>query len=106
MTGLSARASLYVLFEGERGDRRPISARWRAPRSGIKVRVAVEHEAAASARIFLLHRRGDSDMVIGTSAKKDVLEALRSRLGRSADAYEITAIPVLHAQAASTSAAP
>jgi hypothetical protein len=86
--------SLYVLFEGSRGARRPVSARSRAPRRGIKVRVAVESEAIAAARVFLLHRRGDGDMVIGASARQDVLEAVRTRLG-NAQAYEITAVPVL-----------
>jgi len=86
--------NLYVLFEGSRGARRPVSARARAPRRGIKVRVLVEHEAIAAARVYLLHRRGDGDMVIGASAKKDVLEAMRTQLG-NAGAYEITAIPVL-----------
>lgn len=92
----AARANLYVLFEGCRGDRRPVSARPRAPRSGIKVRVAVEQEAIkALQQIFLLFRRGDGDMVIGASSRRDPLEALRSRLGRSADAYEIAAVPVV-----------
>ena len=86
--------SLYLRFEGSRGARRPVSARAKAPRSGIKVRVAVEVEAIAAARVFLLYRRGDGDMVIGASARKDVLEAVRTRLG-NAEAYEITAIPVL-----------
>lgn len=85
--------NLYVLFEGGRGSRRPVSARPRAPRSGIKVRVAVEQDAAAE--VFLLYRRGDGDLVIGASVKKDVLEALRSRLGHSAAAYEIAAVPVV-----------
>ncbi len=87
--------SLYVEFEGARGERRPVSARPRAPRSGIKVRVAVEQEAVEAARVFLLYRRGDGDMVIGASARKEPLEALRTRLGRSAHAYEISEIPVL-----------
>jgi hypothetical protein len=91
-------ATLYVLFEGARGARRPISARSRAPRRGIKVRVAVEQEAIAAASVFLLFRRGHGDMVIGASAKKDVLEALRSRLGQ-AEAYEIAAVPVVRSTA-------
>ena len=89
------RASLYVLFEGSRGDRRPVSARSRAPRSGIKVRVAVDHQAIDAAQVFLLFRRGDGDMVIGASATKPPLEELRTRMGRSAAAYEIAAVPVL-----------
>ena len=88
-------ASLYVLFEGRRGERRPISARPRAPRSGIKVRVEVEYEAVEAAQVFLLHRKGDGDMVLGASARKERMEQLRDRLGRSAEAWEITAIPVL-----------
>ena len=87
-------ANLYVLFEGRRGDRRPIEARARAPRSGIKVRVAVEQEALRTARVFLLYRRGDGDMVIGASAKKEPLEEVRAKLGRAAASYEIAAIPV------------
>lgn len=90
-----ARANLYVLFEGSRGDRRPISARPRAPRSGIKVRVAVEQEALSAAKVYLLFRRGDGDMVIGASAHQGVLEVLRNRLGRSAGRYEIAAVPVV-----------
>lgn|GEM_PF-1527814 len=92
-----SRANLYVLFEGARGDRRPVSARPRAPRSGIKVRVAVEHEALSAAKVYLLFRRGDGDMVIGASAHAAVLEVLRSRLGRSAGSYEIAAVPVVRA---------
>jgi hypothetical protein len=91
----AARARLYVVFEGSRGDRRPVSARPRAPRSGIKVRVAVEAEAIRSLQIFLLFRRGDGDMVIGASASRELLEGMRARLGRSADAYEIAAVPVV-----------
>ena len=89
------RATLYVEFEGCRGDRRPVSARPRAPRSGIKVRVAVEQEAIRSLQVFLLFRRGDGDMVIGASASRDPLEEMRIRLGRSADSYEIAAVPVV-----------
>lgn len=103
MTEIDSRASLYVLFEGSRGDRRPVSARPRAPRSGIKVRVAVEQAAIVAAQVFLLFRRGDGDMVIGASASRDLLEAARTRLGRSAHAYEIAAVPVVrhHLDAAS-----
>lgn len=89
------RANLYVLFEGTRGDRRPVSARPRAPRSGIKVRVLVEQEALHDQRVFLLYRRGDADMVIGASARREILEELRNKLGRSAASYEISEIPVL-----------
>jgi hypothetical protein len=91
-----ALEQFYVLFEGARGARRPVSARPRAPRSGIKVRVAVEKDAVTLAQVFLLHRRGDGDMVIKASAKKEPLIALQSKLG---EAYEITAIPVLRAEA-------
>jgi hypothetical protein len=87
-----APEQLYVLFEGSRGDRRPVSARPRAPRTGIKVRVAVEKEAVAAAQVFLLHRRGHGDMVIKASARREPLVELQSKLGA---AYEITAIPVL-----------
>ena len=95
MMEIGARASLYVLFEGCRGDRRPVAARPRAPRSGIKVRVAVEQEAIRSLQVYLLFRRGDGDLVIGASSRRDPLEAIRSRLGRSAGAYEIAAVPVV-----------
>lgn len=95
MVGTETRANLYVLFEGIRGDRRPVSARPRAPRSGIKVRVAVEQEAIRSLQVYLLFRRGHGDMVIGASSRRDLLEAIRSRLGRSAEAYEIAAVPVV-----------
>src|SRR4051812_1383659 len=95
MEELAPRANLYVLFEGSRGDRRPISARPRAPRTGIKVRVLVEQEALHEERVFLLYRRGDADMVIGASSRRELLEELRSKLGRSAGAYEITEIPVV-----------
>jgi hypothetical protein len=98
MIELEMRANLYVLFEGARGERRPVSARPRAPRSGIKVRVAVEKAAIESARVFLLFRRGDGDMVIGASATKELLEAMREKLGRSAGAYEIAAVPVVRHQ--------
>lgn len=90
-----ARTNLYVLFEGSRGDRRPTSVRPRAPRSGIKVRVAVEQEAIRTLQVYLLFRRGDGDMVIGASSRRDSLEVIRSRLGGSADAYEIAAVPVV-----------
>ncbi len=95
---MEERANLYVLFEGARGDRRPVAARASAPRSGIKVRVAVEPEAIEAARVFLLYRRGDGDMVIGASSRKEPLEELRTKLGRSAVSYEIAAIPVLRPQ--------
>ena len=95
MTELESRANLYVLFEGSRGDRRPVSARPRAPRSGIKVRVAVEQEAIRCLQVYLLFRRGDGDLVIGASSRRDPLEAIRLGLGRSAEAYEIAAVPVL-----------
>ena len=90
---------LYVLFEGSRGDRRPVFARARAPRTGIKVRVVVEKEAVAAAQVFLLHRRGDGDMVIKASARREPLVELQSKLGA---AYEITAIPVLRPAAVQT----
>lgn len=88
------RASLYVLFEGRRGDRRPVMVCPRAPRSGIKVRVSVEREAFDTRQVFLLYRRGDGDMVIGASAKAQPLEELRARFGRLAASYEIAAIPL------------
>ena len=87
------RANLYVLFEGARGHRRPIEARAKAPRAGIKVRVLVETQALSAARVFLLFRRGDGDMVIGASATAAPLEAVRARLGQP-EAYEIAAVPV------------
>lgn len=83
---------LYVHFEGSRGHRRPVFARARAPRTGIKVRVAVEKQAVAPAQVYLLHRRGDGDMVIKASARREPLVELQSKLG---SAYEITAVPVL-----------
>ena len=64
---------LYVLFEGSRGHWRPVFARSRALRTGIKVRVAVEKQAIAAAQVFLLHRRGDGDMVIEASARREPL---------------------------------
>ncbi len=99
----AARANLYVTFEGCRGDRRPVSARPRAPRSGIKVRVVVEQEAIkALQQIFLLFRRGHGDMVIGASSRRDPLEALRNKLGQAAHAYEIAAVPVVRHRPAAT----
>lgn len=59
------------------------------------MRVAVEQEAIQSLQVYLLFRRGDGDMVIGASSRRDPLEAIRSRLGRSAAAYEIAAVPVV-----------
>lgn len=91
------RAHLYVLFEGGRGDRRPVSARVRAPRTGIKVRVSLELAALEAESVFLLYRRGDGDLVIGASLERESLEVLRGTLGRSAAAYEIAAVPVVAA---------
>jgi len=92
-------SQLYVEFEGSRGERRPVSARPRAPRSGIKVRVPVEPEVFDAGSVFLLFRRGDGDMVLGASARRDVLESLRRKLGDSAAAYEIAAVPVVRSAA-------
>jgi hypothetical protein len=94
MEELTPRANLYVLFEGIRGDRRPVQARARAPRSGIKVRVAVEPQALHDQRLFLLYRKGDGDMVLGASAHRAVLEELRGKMGRAGDAYVIAEIPI------------
>jgi hypothetical protein len=94
------QSALYVEFEGARGERRPVSARPRAPRSGIKVRIPVEREVFESGSVYLLYRRGYGDMVLGASHKRDVLESVRARLGSSAAAYEIAAVPVVRPQAA------
>lgn len=91
------QGSLYVDFEGLRGERRPISARPRAPRSGIKVRIPVDAEVFHGGSVFLLYRRGNGDLVLGASAKRDVLESMRAKLGRMAQAYEIAAVPVVRA---------
>ena len=95
---LGLQSSLYVEFEGLRGDRRPVSARPRAPRSGIKVRIPVEPEALEAGSVFLLFRRGYGDMVLGASHSRDVLETARAKLGASAHAYEIAAVPVFRHQ--------
>jgi hypothetical protein len=87
--------TLYVEFEGTRGERRPVGARLRAPRSGIKVRVPVEAEVFEAGSVFLLYRRGYGDLVLGASSRREVLELLRERLGAQADAYEIAAVPVV-----------
>jgi hypothetical protein len=87
--------TLYVDFEGARGERRPVSARPRAPRSGIKVRIPVEPDVLQAGSVFLLFRRGYGDLVLGASARRDVLEIVRARLGTRAEAYEIAAVPVL-----------
>ncbi len=87
--------SLYVEFEGVRGERRPVSARPRAPRSGIKVRIPVEPEVFASGSVFLLYRRGYGDMVLGASHRREPLESARDKLGSSAHAYEIAMVPVV-----------
>jgi hypothetical protein len=89
------QSSLYVEFEGLRGERRPISARPRAPRSGIKVRIPVEPDVFEAGSVFLLYRRGYGDMVLGASANRDALELVRQKLGSSAKAYEIAAVPVV-----------
>ncbi len=92
---MEAQPSLYVEFEGLRGERKPVSARPRAPRSGIKVRVPVEPEVFAAGSVFLLYRRGYGDLVLGASHNRDVLEEVRLKLGVSAKAYEIAAVPVM-----------
>ena len=92
------QTSLYVEFEGARGERRPISARPRAPRSGIKVRIPVEPEVFASGSVFLLYRRGYGDMVLGASHRRELLESVRDKLGSSAHAYEIAMVPVVRGQ--------
>ena len=100
------QGTLYVDFEGLRGARRPISARPRAPRSGIKVRVPVDAEVFEGGSVFLLYRRGNGDLVLGASAKRDVLESMRARLGQMAQAYEIASVPVVRAATPSGGAAP
>lgn len=90
----------YVLFEGERGRRKPVSICPRAPRRGIKVRVALDQEAVLRRQVFLLYRRGDGDLVLGASGQRSRLEVFRGRLGRAADAYEIVALPILSSRAA------
>ena len=92
---MEAQPSLYVEFEGLRGERKPVSARPRAPRSGIKVRIPVEPEVFAAGSVFLLYRRGYGDLVLGASHNRDVLEGVRLKLGASAKAYEIAAVPVM-----------
>lgn len=92
--------SLYVEFEGLRGERRPVSAKPRAPRSGIKVRIPVEPEVFIAGSVFLLYRRGYGDLVLGASHKRDVLESVREKLGSSAHAYEIASVPVVRGHAA------
>ena len=87
--------SFYVEFEGLRGERKPVSLRSRAPRSGIKVRVPVEPEVFQAGSVFLLYRRGYGDMVLGASHKRDVLETVRLKLGASANSYEIASVPVV-----------
>jgi hypothetical protein len=89
--------SLYVEFEGLRGERKPISLRRRAPRSGIKVRIPVEPEVFEQGSVYLLYRRGYGDMVLGASHKRDVLESVRMKLGASATSYEIASVPVVRA---------
>jgi hypothetical protein len=96
MTAPAGCTSLYVQFEGARGARRPVCARARAPRSGIKVRVLVEDAAASMGQVFLLYRRGYGDMVLGGSVRRHLLEEARARLGSAAAEYVIQAVPVLH----------
>lgn len=95
---MDVQGSLYVEFEGGRGDRRPVSAKPRAPRSGIKVRIPVEPDVFRAGSVFLLYRRGNGDLVLGASARRDVLETMRARLGNMAHSYEIASVPVVRPQ--------
>ena len=105
MTATLQRASLYVQFEGMRGDRRPVSAQQRAPRTGIKVRIQVEQSAVDAERVYLLYRRGNGDLVLGASGQKSALEQMLLKLGPAARQYEISAIPVLQMESAQLASA-
>ena len=95
--------SFYVLCEGHRGTRKPVSVCPRAPRSGIKVRVTLDQAVVQGRQVYLLYRRGDGDLILGASGHRSRLEAIRGRLGRAAEAYEIAALPILPSPTAAAS---
>ena len=83
---------LWLEFDDQAGGR-PVRARVQAPPRGPWLRVTVEEEALAQGEVYLLHRRGMGDLVVGASARPDSLETARTKLGP--DAYVICAVPII-----------
>lgn len=83
---------LWLEFDDREGGR-PVRARVQAPARGPWLRVTVEEEALAAGQVFLLHRVGMGDLVVGASARPDSLETARSKLGLAA--YVICSVPIV-----------
>ncbi len=70
--------TLFVSFEGEPGQRKPVRARTRHAREGHVDRVRVDFEAVELGVVHLLFRRGE-DLVLCGSAQLERVEAMRPR---------------------------
>jgi hypothetical protein len=86
---------LWVVCEGGPLSGRPVRALLAPPRTGARVRIAVEASAARTGnRVFILYKTGYGDLVLAASADRAPLETIRARLGRAAPQYAIESIPV------------
>jgi hypothetical protein len=84
---------LWLEFEGGVSAGAPVRARIQQPARGPRLRIRVEEHAAAGSHIFVLLRRGQGDLVVGASTRRESLEEAQRRLGTAL--YEIVSLPVV-----------
>jgi hypothetical protein len=57
--------------------------------------LAVDPTLAEGSTLYVLHRAGHGDLVVAAGLETGPLEVARKNLGRAADSYAITPVPVV-----------
>ena len=95
MTRTQTKKHVFIVCSGASGTRSPTTASLLAPRWGPRVRLSVDPALAEGSTLYLLHRAGHGDLVVAAGLSTAPLELARKNLGRAADSYAITPVPVV-----------
>jgi hypothetical protein len=89
------RKHVFIVCSGAPGTRTPTTASLLAPRWGPRVRLPVDPTVAEGSTLHVLHRSGHGDLVVACGLSTEKLEEARKNLGRAAESYTITPVPVV-----------
>jgi hypothetical protein len=95
VTRTQTRKHVFIVCAGAPGTRVPTTASLLAPRWGPRVRLPVDPALAEGSTLYVLHRAGHGDLVVAAGMDTAPLEEARRNLGRAADSYAITPVPVV-----------
>jgi hypothetical protein len=95
VTRTQTRKHVFIVCSGAPGTRTPTTASLLAPRWGPRVRLPVDPALGEGSTLYVLHRAGHGDLVVAAGLATGPLEEARKNLGRAADSYSITPVPVV-----------